>query len=476
MIDLTSTTQPDYYQDYPCHPIHPDIAVIITAFECASYLDECVQSVLSQDLKPATIVIVDDCSKSDNTISVARAYERHGCRIVRPPQNQGMCGARSFGLTNVFDPVVMFFDGDDIMPPDYLSTMRAELGSNGFVYPGRQFFGSRFERTPAPHPDRAKLWSANYCPSPSLMWRHVFERAGGWQRANPEGTLPDWDLFLRMSGIAPFAASSVDCLVRKHERNFSGQSWSRPVSAIYGDTRCHASTLTVGMVYSGRVPEMQDQWLKAVAASLRTAGKRAELLILDDSKEGFDIKRVLTLPEFSSVNLRTIPGSNFADRRKNPPLVSQFLASAYNEMMDCAAGDLLWMIEDDILVPRNACHDLMRQILAAPGSPMPAACGCYRSRHDPKRFVLSFSGSDGITHAACPPSLNCPIQLTGTGCLMVLRDLVRGMKFRPQWTNGTIRSNAHDWTFSSDLFAQGRPVMVVPTVICPHFSADGEFV
>ena len=482
MIDLSTTTnagqQTDpYYQEYPGAPGCADIAVIITAFNGAAFLDECAQSVLGQSLKPAAIVIVDDCSTRDNTLAVARSYERHGCRITRTPKNLGMCGARMFGLQGVTDPVIMFFDGDDVMPPDYLKTMRAELGANGFVYPGRQFFGSSFGRTGAHPPDRTALWSRNFCPSPSLMWRHVFDRAGAWQQANPEGTLPDWSLFLRMSGIAPFAASSMDCLVRRHESNYSGRRWDRPASEILGDTRTHAATLTVGMVYSGRLPQFQERWLATVAASLKVAGKTAELLVLDDSTDGFPMKSVGVRPEFTSVSIRRMPGSNFVERRKNPPLVSQFLAAAYNELLRCATGDLLWMIEDDILVPRNACRDLMRQILAAPGAPMPAACGCYRSRHNPERFILSSVMPSGeIINHTSPPVTPMPIQLTGTGCLMILRDLVRGMSFRPQWHHGAIRSNAHDWTFSSDLFTQNRPVMALPSVVCPHFHADGEFV
>jgi glycosyltransferase involved in cell wall biosynthesis len=482
VIVLDSMVMPDLNPDpvpaAPRAPAKSDIAVIVTAHNSAAFLDECLKSVFSQNLRPQRVAVVDDCS-TDDTLKVARSHERNGATVVKTPKNLGMCGARMFGLAGVDSPVVMFFDADDVMPPGYLSTMRGELGSNGFVYPGRDLFGEVNPHWPklwpAPPADRAKLWQQNYCPSPSLMWRHVFGQAGGWQVCNPEGTLPDWNLFLRMSAIAPFQRSAMNCRVRKHGGNFSSQKWARPLVEVYGDTRVHAATLTIGMVYSGRVPGLQRKWLRSVAQTLKAAGKTAELLILDDSANGFDVSLVCRRPEFT-VTHRRLHGSDFTDRRKNPPLVSQFLAGACNDLLRCATGDVLWIIEDDIIVPRNACADLLKQLLAGEEGATPAVCGAYHSRHDPRRFVLSSVAGEAVKPWSDLPLSAEPVQLTGTGCLMILRDLVQGMAFRPQWHLGAVCSNAHDWTFSSDLFERGTPVMVVPSVVCPHHTNAREFV
>lgn len=488
MIDLSAssppnapTPQPYDYQDDPPSPCaserwngRPDIGVVVTAFNGARFLKECVDSILGQDLPPERLVIVDDFSESDNTLAVARSFEQFGVKVLRTPKNLGMCGARTLGLQEVFCPVIMCFDGDDIMPPKYLSTMRRELGRNGFVYPGRQFFGTRSEKLPAPEADRANLWKQNFCPSPSLMWRHVFDQAGGWQVPCEEGTAPDWDLFLRMSGIAPFAPSSMNCVIRKHDRNFSSTKWGRHWSAIHGDVRYHAATITVGLVYSGRVAEMLPRWVETVAASLVKAGKTAHLMILNDSTEDVIAGR---LPQgFSGMTVHNLQGPSFDERRANPPLISQFLAGACNRLLREATGDILWIIEDDIMVPVNACQDLLRQILCSQGSPIPAACGYYRSRHSPDRFVLGSNTDGRIIHEASPPTTAKPVQLTGTGCLMILRDLVKGMTFKPKWSDEIRSVNAHDWTFSSDLFDQNRPVIVVPAVWCPHHHDAHSFV
>jgi len=473
MTDLTSTTDPyDQYATHPCGcpgSSGSDIAVIVTAHNSAAYLAECLESILSQSLPPEKIVVVDDHSKGDNTLAVAHAFEQHGVTVLRTPKNLGMCGARMHGLAETNSPVIMFFDGDDVMPTGYLETMRSELGNHGFVYPGRQFFGSRNDRIAAPAADRARLWRQNYCPSPSLMWRHVFESIGGWQIANPEGTLPDWDLFLRMSRISSFAPSRMDVLVRKHDTNFSGQHFPRQLSEIYGDTRAHAATITVGVVYSGRMSHgFFVRWMAHSGRSINAAGKKAQLLIIDDSADG--------LEGFGGRDTSIIRIERDRSKKMTPHEVSRFLAGCYNRLKRESTGDLLWLIEDDMLVPVNACQDLMNTLLRSPGAPVAAACGCYRSRHHPDRFVLSSFDGMSVVHSKSPPARPTPVQLTGTGCLMMNRDLVKDVDFEPQWRCNGIVSNAHDWTFSSKLFDQGRPVIALPSVVCPHFRSEDAFV
>jgi GT2 family glycosyltransferase len=480
MIDLASTEEyaTEYQPIRACrgsdNSCHSDITVIVTAHNSAAYLRECVESILGQTLAPEKIIVVDDFSTLDNTLAIAHAFEQHGVLVLRTPKNLGMCEARMFGLEHTNSPFILFFDGDDIMPSTCLEVMRREIGNHGFVYPGRQFFGSRTTLIKAPVADRGALWRQNYCPSPSLMRRHVFEAAGGWQKANTEGTLPDWNLFLRMSRISSFCASSIDILVRKHDSNFSGQQFPRPISEIYADTRVHAATVTVGMVYSGRLGErFLHQSLAHISNSLHQAGKTAELFIQDDSPDGMGAI-LKTGPVFHSVRVERIHRKR--DQKLTAHNVSRLLARSYNRIKRQSSGDLLWLVEDDMIVPSNAAKDLMSAILCSQSAPIPAACGCYKSRHNPDRFVLSFFDGRSVVHTKNMPVKPSPVQLTGTGCLMMLRDLVEDVEFDPMWRNNGVVSNAHDWTFSSKLFDQGRPVIALPSIYCPHFGSESAFV
>ena len=485
MLDLTSTN--DGYYEYHVEgcsthgsaDIPRDIAAIVTTHNSAAFLHECMQSIMAQTLQPEQIVIVDDCSTNDNTLAVARAYEQHGVKVLQTPKNLGMCGARIHGLQQTNSPVVMFFDGDDVMPPDALMTMRRELGPHSFVYPGRTMFEGDVTNItahrPAPPACRKKLWTNNYCPSPSLMWRHTYEAAGGWQKPNDEGTLPDWDLFLRMSGRGTFAPSVIDMLVRRHDNNYSRKPWSRPLAEIYGDTRVHAATVSVGIVYSGRLKEEGlSLVLQHLANSLAIAGKEAELIIIDDSRDGL-AEVIISAPcQFSSIKSDRIHRDRSA--KLSPHEVSRMLASAYNRLLDISTGDLLWMVEDDMLVPANAAKDLIDTIMRSPDSPKAAACGCYRSRHHPERFILATSDGKTVTHAKTLPQSPTPVRLTGTGCLMVLKDMLGDIRFSPQWRSGSIVSNAHDWTFSDQLWQANMAIQALPQVVCPHLQTATSFV
>ena len=50
------------------------VSIIITVYNGADYLEECLESVLSQTLSDTEIICVDDAS-TDNTPQILKAYE-----------------------------------------------------------------------------------------------------------------------------------------------------------------------------------------------------------------------------------------------------------------------------------------------------------------------------------------------------------------------------------------------------------------
>ena len=67
-----------------------DISVVIPYYNREQYIDEAVQSVLAQTLKPLEIIIVNDCSRE----SSRRYLDRYAdvCTIVDLPVNMGIGG------------------------------------------------------------------------------------------------------------------------------------------------------------------------------------------------------------------------------------------------------------------------------------------------------------------------------------------------------------------------------------------------
>lgn len=97
------------------------VSVIMPTYNCSKYIEQAVQSVLSQTITDWEIQIVDDCS-TDNTNGVLRPYlERYSnihysCLSV----NSGPATARTQAIKQASGKYIAFLDSDDLWMPDKL--------------------------------------------------------------------------------------------------------------------------------------------------------------------------------------------------------------------------------------------------------------------------------------------------------------------------------------------------------------------
>lgn len=99
-----------------------DISVVIPYYNRERYIDDAVQSVLAQTLKPLEIIIVNDCSHPASR----RYLDRYAdvCRIVDLPVNVGLAGARNAGVEHARGEFIAFLDDDDLWLPEKLEVQR----------------------------------------------------------------------------------------------------------------------------------------------------------------------------------------------------------------------------------------------------------------------------------------------------------------------------------------------------------------
>jgi poly-beta-1,6-N-acetyl-D-glucosamine synthase len=113
-------------------PAPPQIAisVIVPAYNEAASVGDTIRSLQHQTLRPAAIIVVDDCS-DDGTGDVARAL---GATVVRPPANTGSkAGAQTFGLQFVGTGLVVALDADTTLAPDALERLLGAFDEPGIV-------------------------------------------------------------------------------------------------------------------------------------------------------------------------------------------------------------------------------------------------------------------------------------------------------------------------------------------------------
>lgn len=96
-----------------------DIAVIVTCHNYGRYLSQCLHSIESQLLKPASVLVVDDAS-ADETEAVARQFTDVDYRRV---EFLNANRSRNFGFTQVSAEWVVFFDADNYMAPGFLDEL-----------------------------------------------------------------------------------------------------------------------------------------------------------------------------------------------------------------------------------------------------------------------------------------------------------------------------------------------------------------
>lgn len=96
------------------------VSVVIPCFRCSETIDRAVASVYSQTLRPAEVILVEDCS-GDGTLEklheVKGHYPEGWIKIIPMQRNSGPGMARNAGWEAAQYPYIAFLDADDAWHP-----------------------------------------------------------------------------------------------------------------------------------------------------------------------------------------------------------------------------------------------------------------------------------------------------------------------------------------------------------------------
>lgn len=108
-------------------PRLPGVTIIIPVFNTASFLEQCVNSVLDQTYRDLEIILVDDGS-TDQSAAICDEYQRSDERVhVIHQANAGLSEARNSGLAHASGARVMFLDSDDWLAPECVEVLQRLL-------------------------------------------------------------------------------------------------------------------------------------------------------------------------------------------------------------------------------------------------------------------------------------------------------------------------------------------------------------
>lgn len=92
-----------------------DLMIVVPVYNCAPYLNECIQSIILQRTKYSFIVVFVDDGSSDESADILDAYNHlQQVKVIHQP-NRGISCARNRAILENYGKYILFVDGDDVL-------------------------------------------------------------------------------------------------------------------------------------------------------------------------------------------------------------------------------------------------------------------------------------------------------------------------------------------------------------------------
>ncbi len=198
-------------------PARPRWSVLIPAWNCADYLAESLQSVLTQDRGPEymEIIVIDDHSNLDDPEGVVRRLGQNRVRFIRQPQNVGKVRNYETGLMLSRGRFIHQLHADDRVLPGFYDTMESAFSTHSDA--GAFFCESLYMNESGTVTGRSgleqqetgilenwleKIFVQQRIQTPSIvMRREVYETLGGFDRRLD--AFEDWEMWIRVATRYP---------------------------------------------------------------------------------------------------------------------------------------------------------------------------------------------------------------------------------------------------------------------------------
>lgn len=208
------------------------VSIIIPMYSYGKYLDEAIQSVLNQTVKPHEIICVSD-GAIDDSVEIARKYPV----IIVEKENGGLASARNAGIKVATGKYIMSFDSDDIMRPQCIEKHLELAEENTIVTCGLMAFGSENYTARPKVASFELLQKQNVIYSNSLFPKSLWEQVGGFdEHETMRLGLEDWLFWTECAKYgAKFKTSDyIGLLWRRHPQTMSSTTanpnWSKITS------------------------------------------------------------------------------------------------------------------------------------------------------------------------------------------------------------------------------------------------------
>ena len=461
-----------------------ETACIVTCHDYGRYLQQCLESLESQTLPFAHIIVVDDAS-SDETGSVVAEFAAHGVRYLRGEWRDFTLARRAGVAAVPRTSFLLFVDADNWLDSRFHEHCRAAMCDPrvGVAYATirRVDVAGNFIRDDARDFDHRELRRHNYADACALIRADTYEQAGGWQ---PAAFLTDWRLWLDVTRAGWLMQLVPQAILhyRQHGANMSARGDGR--SAHVGVMRA-AMITTIITLFAGRTWQLA----RYAEAIRRLAWDRGNLRIVAVDNSGCALFHeqllhalagtgvAFTIIRDDETAVAGLGTERFADaapaRTANARALSAHLARLYALARSSmpAGTDLVWCLEDDIEPSAEALHELCAGLWQHPDAGV--VSGAVRSRFDGN--LLAWTSFEPPVPVAVAPAGFMQIAGSGFMCSLFRRQVWDQIAFRsaPNWDN---RRPYYDWAAACEVQRLGWMWLLSGATRCRHWQADGTAV
>ncbi len=202
----------------------PRLSVVIPFFNLGKYVGDTLKSVLASTCLPEEILIVNDGSTEEASLTILRELESQHptLRVIHQP-NQGVSSARNRGANEARGNYIAFIDADDEVQPEFFSKALRVLDAYanvGFVYSWNQCFESSHDMFPTWNVHFPYLLGSNTVAANCVIRTEAFLEVGGNNVAF-EYYLEDYECWINLTKHGWVGVALPECLVRYRVRSGS---------------------------------------------------------------------------------------------------------------------------------------------------------------------------------------------------------------------------------------------------------------
>jgi len=181
----------------------PLISVVIPCYNDGKFLPETIDRLFQQTYKNFEVIIVNDGSTDEDTLTILDAYRSYAGIRVLDKENGRMSAARNYGVKHAKGSIIVTLDADDYFEPtffqkaiDILIVDENVVTVSSYI----RYFGLENHVFKIRGGTVYNFLFSTQCPACAMIRKADWDYVGGYDE-NMKLGLEDWEFYLRLTAV-----------------------------------------------------------------------------------------------------------------------------------------------------------------------------------------------------------------------------------------------------------------------------------